>query len=77
MVKVDSPSSIRALLDITTESMQALANIGRPTKHWDDWIVYANTEPPTWAQLQDFLNTRFRTLFRSHYQQGKINDTLQ
>lgn len=81
MVKSDSSSAIKALLDVTTETMQALSNIGRPTETWDDWIVFllvqkldieshklweqalsSGTEPPTWSNLQEFLNRRFRAL---------------
>ncbi|XP_017481567.1 PREDICTED: uncharacterized protein LOC108370698 [Rhagoletis zephyria] len=40
----ESDSVMRKLLDTTTESVRALKQLGRPTEHWDDWLVLLVTE---------------------------------
>ncbi|XP_036347206.1 uncharacterized protein LOC118756556 [Rhagoletis pomonella] len=40
----ESDSAMRKLLDTTTESVRALKQLGRPTEHWDDWLVLLVTE---------------------------------
>lgn len=38
VIKGDS-KSLKTLLDTTDQVILALGNLGRPTEHWDDWIV--------------------------------------
>lgn len=35
----ESADDLRRLLNRTTSAIMALTNLGRPTTHWDDWIV--------------------------------------
>ncbi|XP_036327306.1 uncharacterized protein LOC118739913, partial [Rhagoletis pomonella] len=43
-VQTESDVNLRKLLDNVTESVRALKQLGRPTNHWDDWLVFLVTE---------------------------------
>lgn len=36
--------AVKILLDTTDQMMLGLKNLGRPTQHWDDWIVFLTTK---------------------------------
>lgn len=39
----ETSDDLKQIVNKTTESLRALENLGRPTCHWDDWIVYLVT----------------------------------
>lgn len=77
----ESCSELKSILLTTTQSIRALKNLGRPTKHWDDWLVFITVQKLdhmsrkdwekavsgskdlcTFTELEDFLESRVRTL---------------